>query len=184
MEENNVNVNNEGQQEEKTTYTAEEVAALLQSEADKRVTAALAKQKKKYEQKLSLSTLDEASRTEKEKDLRIQELTDKLAEMNTAQAKNEVMKVLSGRGLSPEFADIIAIGEDVEEAQGRIETLDKLFKKAVEAEVKKRLNSNTPKVGGAAPENLTKDDFKKMTLAQQAELYRRDRELYEKLCSK
>ena len=51
MEENtNVNVNenenNENQQQEAKTYTAEEVAKLIQAEADRRTNQALAKQKK------------------------------------------------------------------------------------------------------------------------------------------
>ena len=59
MEENtNVNVNenenNENQQQEAKTYTAEEVAKLIQAEADRRTNQALAKQKKEYEKKLSL----------------------------------------------------------------------------------------------------------------------------------
>lgn len=42
------------QEQETKTYTQEEVLKLLQSEADKRVNQALAKQKKEYEKKLSL----------------------------------------------------------------------------------------------------------------------------------
>lgn len=45
------------------------------------------------------------------------------------QAKSEVVKVLNERGLNPQFADILAIGEDTAEAQKKIETLDKLFKR-------------------------------------------------------
>ena len=51
MDENNVDTelqNNEGQEK---TYTQAEVDSLLQSEADRRVTSALAKQKKEYERK-------------------------------------------------------------------------------------------------------------------------------------
>lgn len=42
--------------EEVKTYTQDEVLALLQSETDKRVTAALKTQQKKYEKQLSLTT--------------------------------------------------------------------------------------------------------------------------------
>ena len=44
--------------QETKSFTYEEVMALLQSEGDKRVNQALAKQKKEYEKKLSLSKLD------------------------------------------------------------------------------------------------------------------------------
>ena len=48
-----------------------------------------------------------------------------------AQNKTEITKVLSARGLDARFADLIEIGDDVEEAQARIDSLDKLFKLAV-----------------------------------------------------
>jgi hypothetical protein len=90
------------------------------------------------------------------------------------------MKVLDARGLSASFADIIEIGEDIEEAQKRIETLDKLFKAAVADEVKKRLGSNTPKEAQRT-EPLTVDDFHKMNLTQRSNLYNTNPELYFKL---
>jgi hypothetical protein len=48
--------------------------------------------------------------------MKIQELEEKLKEFNTLQTKNEVIKVLNSRGLNPAFADLIAIGEDAEDA--------------------------------------------------------------------
>ena len=170
----------EGQEQPKS-YTQEEVAKLLQAEADKRVTAALAKQKKEYEKKLSLSSLDENQRATAEKDMRIQELQDKLNQYQILQNKNEVMKVLGARGLNPAFADLIAIGEDVEEAQARLDTLDKLFKDAVQTEVKKRLATGTPKVGAGSTDEMTADQFKKLSVAQQNEIYKRNPDLVKKL---
>lgn len=176
----NINVD-ETNQEEVKTYTQEQVAALLQSETDKRVNSALEKQKRQYEKKLSLSGLDEAQRTTAEKDMKIQELEERLKEFNILQTKNEVVKVLSARNLNPAFADIIAIGEDVEEAQTKIDTLDRLFKAAVAEEVRKKLNTGTPKVGTSVSEEMTKTQFKKLTLAQQSEIYKTNPELYKKL---
>ena len=70
----NVNVNGEdtgadtsAPGAEVKTYTQEEVLALLQSESDKRVTAALKKQQAKYEKQLSLSKLDGDEREKAEK---------------------------------------------------------------------------------------------------------------------
>ncbi|MBQ9913542.1 MAG: hypothetical protein IJO73_04870 [Clostridia bacterium] len=62
------------QEEVKQTYTQEEVLALIQSEADKRVSQALKTQQKKYEKQLSLSKLDGDERAKAEKDNRIAEL--------------------------------------------------------------------------------------------------------------
>lgn len=166
------------------TYTEEEVMGLLQKEADRRVTQALKKQKAEYEKKLSLSQLDADKRADAEKDMRIQELEDKLKNYAILENKNEIQKTLSGRGLDTAFADIITIGDDLDEAQERIETLDKLFKAAVAKEVKSRLGENSSKITtGNSTEALTKEQFKKLTLAQQAELYSSNKELYEKLTS-
>ena len=177
----NVELNNEGQQEQEVkTYTQDEVMDLLQRESDRRVTQALNKQKKEYEKKLSLSQLDANQREETEKDRRLAELEETVRNFQIIQNKNEVMKVLSARGLDAGFADIVEIGDDIAEAQQRIETLDKLFKKAVSDEVKKRLSGNAPKTGYETA-TLTKEDFDKMTIAQQAQLFQENPELYKKL---
>lgn len=175
------NVNETEEKEEQKTYSQEEVMKLLQSEADKRVSQALAKQKKEYEKKLSLSKLDEGERAKAEKDNRIAELEEQLKEFKVLQTKSEITKVLSARGLNTTFADLIEIGEDVEEAQKKIDALDKLFKKAVADEVKKRLAGNAPSNGGKGNEEITKEAFAKMTIAQQSRLYVEQPELYKKL---
>ena len=181
----NPNVDEQKEENQETkTYTQEEVLKLLQSATDKRVTQALAKQQKKYEKQLSLSNLDEVERTKAEKDMKIQELEEQLREYTVLQNKNEVIKVLTARKLNPAFADLIAIGDDLEEAQKKIETLDKLFKAAVQEEVKSRLAGGTPKTGLSTGDEITVEQFKKMTLAQQSELYKNNPELFRKLTGK
>ena len=170
---------------ETKTYTQEEVLALLQSETDKRVTAALKTQQKKFDKQLSLSKLDDNAREKAEKDARIQELEEMLRERDIANNKSELKSVLSARGLSAEFADIITISEDIEESQAKIDVLDKLFKAAVKNEVEKRLaaTGGTPK--GSANHNssgeITKEQFRKMSLTEQAKLSRDYPEIYKKL---
>ena len=189
MQENtNVNVNEEGQVtdnpatgEETKTYTADEVMALLQSESDKRVTAALKKQQAKYEKQLSLSKLDGDERAKAEKDNRIAELEEQLAQFQIERNKSELKSVLSSRGLSAEFADIIAINDDIEASQANIDKLDKLFKAAVKAEVEKRLAGNAPKGNGSAPAEITKESAMKMSMAQLQELEKQNPELFAKL---
>lgn len=190
MEDNkNVNVNGEGAgaagsatgAEEVKTYTQEEVLALLQSETDKRVTAALKTQQKKYEKQLSLSKLDGDERAKAEKDNRIAELEEQLAQFQIERNRSELKSVLSSRGLSAEFADIILINDDIEASQANIDKLDKLFKAAVKAEVEKRLAGNAPKGnGGSAPE-ITKESAKKMSMAELNELAIKNPELFSKL---
>lgn len=164
------------------TYTQEEVLALLQKETDKRVNQALAKQQKKFDKQLSLSQLDGDARKQAEKDNRIAELEEMVAQMKIAENRSELKSVLSTRGLSAEFADILAIGDDLEEAQAKIDKLDKLFKSAVKAEVEKRLAGNTPRGnGGTTSAEITKETAKKMSLAERQNLMNTNPDLYNKL---
>ena len=185
----NINVNGEATgnnvastQEEIKTYTSDEVMALLQSECDRRVQQALKTQAKKYEKQLSLSKLDGDEREKAEKDNRIAELEERLAQYEIEKNRSELKSVLSSRGLSAEFADIIVINDDIEASQANIDKLDKLFKKAVKDEIEKRLAGNAPKgnIGGASAE-YTKENAKKMSLAEMNKLAKTQPETFQKL---
>ena len=198
---NNNGTGTENQKNENTevkTYTQEEVLALLQSETDKRVSQALKTQQKKYEKQLSLSKLDGDEREKAEKDNRIAELEELVAQMNIDKNKSELKSVLSSRGrldktllssllflsifICAEFADLIAITDDIEESQAKIDALDKLFKAAVKAEVEKRLaaNGGAPRTSSTTGE-ITKETFKTMSLSQQSQIYKDNPELYKRL---
>ena len=189
MENENINTPEE-QKEEAKTYSEDELKTLLQKEGDRRVTEALRKKEreiKALEQRLanekSLSQLDEESRAAKEKEIRIAELEAQLKDFQTAQTKNEVMKVLGARGLSAEFADMLNIGTDTEEAQQLIDSFDKLFKKEVAREVKARLaeTSAVPQIADAMSGKMTKEQFNKLSLAEQQAMYNSDPELVRNL---
>lgn len=170
-------------QEEARTYTAEEVQALLQSEADKRVTAALKKQQAKYEKQLSLSKLDDEARAKAEKDARIEELEAQLQQYAVEKARSELKSVLSARGLSAEFADIISITDDTEENQATIDAFDKLFKANVKAEVERRLaaSGGAPKGNGSSISGeITQEMVRKMSIAELQELKNTKPEIYKK----
>jgi len=172
----------ETQEPETKTYTQEEVLALLQSEGDKRVTAALKKQQKHYEKQLSLSKLDGDERAKAEKDNCIAELEEQLAQFQIERNRSELKSVLSSRGLSAEFADIVNISDDIEASQANIDKLDKLFKAAVKAEVERRLAGsapagNTTVVSG----NVTKEQAMKMSVAELRELQKTHPEVYNNL---
>ena len=185
IENTSVETGAEGVQEQGKTYTQEEVLALIQSETDKRVSQALKTQKKKFDKQLSLSQLDGDEREKAEKDNRIAELEELLRERDIERNKSELKSVLSSRGLSAEFADIVSITDDIEASQANIDKLDKLFKNAVKAEVERRLASNAPKGNGSgAPTTITKENASKMTMAQRQALYNSNRELYNELFNK
>ena len=177
---NNTSVENEGTQQEEKMYTQDEVMKLIQAESDRRTNQALAKQKKEYEKKLSLSSLDEQQRKEAEAQMKIEELQSQLAQFQTEKNRSELKSVLSSRGLSAEFADIINISDDIEASQANIDKLDKLFKAAVKAEVEKRLAGNSPK-GNTSTTEITKETAKKMTMAELNELAEKQPEVFNKL---
>lgn len=190
MAEENININgteNNGTENNtapEVVFTDEQkalIAQMIQSESDRRTNQALAKQKKQYEQKLSLANLDGAEREKQENLNTIAELREQLAQFQVEKNKSELKSVLASRGLSAEFADIITIGEDLTEAQTNIDKLDKLFKNAVRAEVEKRLAGNTPARGAMNTEALTKETARKMTIAEMNELAQRDPETFKKL---
>ena len=184
LETTNTNVSEQDVQtttenEQVKTYTEEEVLKLIQSESDKRVTEALKKQNRKHEKELSLSRLDGDEREKAEKDNRIAELEEKLAQFEVEKNKSELKSVLASRGLSAEFADIINITDDIAASQANIDKLDKMFKAAVKAEVEKRLAGNVPKGnGGKEAAEITKETAKKMSLAELNELLIKDPEKY------
>lgn len=163
------------------TYTQEEVLKLLQSETDKRVSQALKTQQKKYEKELSLSKLDGSEREKAEKDNRIAELEEQLAQYQVERNKSELKSVLATRGLSAEFADIININDDIEASQANIDKLDKLFKAAVKAEVEKRLSGSAPKGRVTETQEITKENAKNMSLAELNHLLETNPEAYNKL---
>ena len=106
--------------------------------------------------------------------------------MNTERNRSELKSVLSSRGLSAEFADIIVINDDIEGSQANIDKLDKLFKAAVKAEVEKRIAGNAPRGNGGNISNseITPEQFKTMPLSQRAALSQSNPELYKKLTTR
>lgn len=166
--EENINNNTETQETETKTYTEDEVLALIQSETDKRVSQALNTQKKKYEKQISLSKLDDEAREKAEKDDRIAELEQKLAQMTIESNRSELKSTLGARGLDPRFADLLNITDNPEDNQKVISDFDKIWKAAINAEIKKRISSNSPKHNSTSPSEMTKESYNKMSLSEQS----------------
>ena len=166
------------------TYTESEVQALLQREADRRVSSALNKQKKEFEKQVAesekLKSMDEKQRQEYEYNQKLQELEAREKEFNIAQNKLEATKVMANRGLPIEFVDYI-VAEDAETMMENITTFERAFKSAVADAVAEKVASHATKGGTAKQTGLTKEEFKKMSLSQQAEIYRTNPELYKQI---
>lgn len=158
-----------------------EVMQMIQSEADRRVNAALAKQKKEFDKQMSLSGLDEQQRALTERDNTIEELNERIRALTIRDNKAELVKTLANRGLPVEFADVIEVGEDAQEAQKKVEALDTAFKQAVERAVAQRLSGSAPGRGAARTATMTKDQImairdhgeRQKAIAENMELFRK-----------
>lgn len=159
------------------TYTEDEVMKLIASETDRRVSQALKTNDKKWQKQLSLANLDENEKAKAERDNRIAELEEQLAAYAIEKNRSEIKSVLSSRGLSAEFADLIQITDDIEASQSNISKFDRLFKAAVKAEVEKRLAGSAPKGNDVSGDKLTKEKFMKLSFADQARLLQTNPEL-------
>ena len=155
------------EQESSKKYTEEEVLELVKKETEKAKKDA----EKKFQKQMSLSKLDGDERERAEKDDRIAELEAQLAEFRIEKNKSELKSTLAARGLDAQFADLLNICDDTQENQKLISDFDKLFKRAVNAEVEKRIsgtnikgNNSTNKDNGA----MTVEKFNKMSIAEQS----------------
>lgn len=175
----------EQQTEEKATFTKEYVASLVASEIQKALDKQNKKNEKEAKKQRSLENLDEEQRAKAMQEQRIAELEEEVAKHRLLSTKNEIAKVLDKRGLSIELVDFVVTTDDEDECIEKIETLEKIFKQMVKDEVNKRLKSTAPKNANTQKETvLTKETFKKMTLAEQQQLYVTNKELYEELSKK
>lgn len=166
------------------TYTESEVQALLQREGDRRVSSALNKQKKEFEKQVAesekLKAMDENQRKEYEYSQKLQELEAREREFAIAQNKLEATKVLANRELPIEFVDYI-VAEDADTMMENITTFERAFKSAVADAVAKKIASPAPKNGSAKQTGMTKEEFRKLNVAQQTEIYRTNPELYNQM---
>lgn len=193
MEENMNNSTNETtettgaeQSNETKTYTQEELDALLQQETDRRVTAALKKQQKKFEAEQSeaakLATMNEEQKKEFEFNKKVAELEEKERQFNIMQNKLSATKVMQERSLPIAFVDYI-VAEDAETMMDNINQFEKAWKAAIADAVTARLgaDSTTPKSKTVSQTGLSSEEFKKLSVAQQAEIYKTNPELYKQL---
>lgn len=187
--EQNTNTQTEtgAENQETKTYTQEEVDKLLQQETDRRVTSALKKQQQKFDTERAeaekLRDMDEAQKKEYEFQKRVAELEKKEKEFALTQNKLSASKVLADRGLPVQFVDYI-VAEEAETMMTNINEFEKAWKAAITDAVNARLSTTPPKGGSSAQTGLTKEQFSKLSVAQQAEIYKTNPELYKTLTAR
>lgn len=166
------------------TYTQEEVDKLLQAETDRRVTSALQKQAHKFQLEKAeaekLRDMDEAQKKEYAYNKKVEELAARERDFNLAQNKLEASKVMSEHDLPISFVDYI-VAEDATTMMENINSFEKIWKAAINEAVTQRLAQPAPKSSTSVAGGITKEQFHKMSLQQQAEIYRTQPELYKQL---
>lgn len=174
----------QGQEEAKETYTREEVEALLQAEADRRVAQALKKNERKTEKRIKeaerLAAMNEEERYSYEIEQREKAIAEKEAALRIQENKVEALKIMGEKGVPASLVDFI-VREDADDTLANINLFDKEIKKAVAEEVKKRLGGSAPGTGAGGAMDVTPEAYKKMSIADRAALYQTNKELYEKL---
>ena len=113
--------------------------------------------------------------------MKFKELQEQLQQYKLADTKNQIIQVLSSRGLDTNLADFIVTSDDVDECQNKIDKLDKIIKNAVKIEVEKRINSDTPRKNIGINESFTKKDFDNLTFSQQMKLTKENPDIIAKL---
>ena len=186
MENTNVNVNEtvenkaEGGAVEVDTVEVKEEKTFTQAELDKILNKKFAQWQKKTEE-AKIEAERKAKLTEAEK------LAEERKEFEAIRKQfeyekrvNSTSKALASNNLPVEFADFL-IAEDDEATTQRVDLFKNAFNEAVEKLVNERLKGSVPKVGTSTKKEITKEQFKKMDLAQRQKLFMENKELYNKL---
>lgn len=166
------------------TYTQAEVEALLQSEADKRVSAALKKQERKNQERIKeaekLAKMNETEKFQYELEQREKAIAEKEKALALAENKNAASKILADKGIDLALVDFV-VADDAETMKANISLLDRAFKESVKKEVEKRLSSNSPKINLPTNENITREQAKKMGIMERQKLLDNNPSLYKEL---
>ena len=180
------NVENTETNNEKT-YTEAEVQALLQSEADRRVSSALKKQEARFNEKMKesekLARMNEQEKFQYQLEQREKELAERERQLSLSENKASAMKVLADKGLNVGLVDFV-VTDDAETMKANIDLLERAFKASVKAEVEKRLSSSTPKKNFVDSDEMTKDKFLKLSLMEQQKLLNENPNLKDLLINK
>ena len=174
---NNV-VNNEVQ--ENTDVEVKEVKTFTQDELDKILNKKFAQWQKKTEQAKAeaerKAKLTEAEKLAEER----KEFEAMKKQFEYEQRVNSTSKVLASNNLPIEFADFL-IAENDEATTQRVDLFKNAFNEALEKALNERLRGSVPKVSTGKALEISKEEFKKMSLAKQAELKLTKPNLYKEL---
>lgn len=166
--------------EEIKTFTEEEVQKMIQAEADKRVNQALdkkqaqwqAEQEAKIAEEKRQAQLSEEEKWQEKFKAQVQQFESERQEFQQAKLKAETLELLSNEGLPTSFVSFV-MGTDSETTQANIQSFKQTWIENLQAEVNDRLKGKTPTVSNAS-NNMTKEEFNKMTYQQKQEVLERN----------
>lgn len=123
MDENKVTTQ-EVNEETPKTYTEDEVARMIQAEADKRVNQALQKQQKKFDEAQKLSQMNADEKRDYEYNQRLAELEKKEQALQKREMEAEISRLLAERNL-PVAAGKFLVTLDAETAKANVDAFEK-----------------------------------------------------------
>lgn len=175
-----------------TTLTLDDVLKAdkaKQAEFDRRVTKALETAKSKWAEEEAakleavkteaekLAKMNAEQKAEHERLKRDKELADREALLTLRELRAEAAGTLAEKGLPKELIDSVNF-KDADSCKKSIESLETVWRAAVQSGVEERLKGKTPTVTG---ETKVAGDPKTMNYQQRAELYSKDPAAYRKL---
>ena len=165
---------------EAKTFTAEE----MQAEIDRRVTQAMKTAERKANARVKeaekLAKMNEQQRYEYELQAREKAIAEKEQALALAENKATAAEVLTGKGISAKLVNFV-VAEDADTMMDNINLLEAEFKASVKAEVERRLSTSTPKKNLPTDKAITQQEFRNLSLTQQAEIWRNNPDLYNQL---
>lgn len=189
--ENQENINVDEVEVETTETENKEVETkeklFSQDEVNDIINKKFAQWKKKEEeakkQAEELAKLSEQDKAKKLLEIKEKELEEREKALENEKLLNETTKQLAAKNLPIEFAELLK-GNDAESTFNNIKIFEEKFNKALEIQVVERLKGNAPKANikdSSKVSAITKEDFKKMNMAQRIKLRNDNPTLYEEL---
>lgn len=154
----------------------------MESYADQRVTGALSKKEKEYQDKLAEQEKKANMTVEELQEEKLRELAERENQLKQYELKLSKLDYFKEKGYDIELLDFVG-GTDEEEIKSNSDKLIQIVNKAVERVVQDRLKKDAyvPPTGGDANNSITKEDFAKMSYQDRAKIATEEPELYKEL---
>ena len=169
---------------EVATETKEEIIekSFTQEDIDRIINRTIAKERKKADEdkqeaeKLAKMSAEEKAKHEFEKQKL--EFEEKLKSFEKKELELQITKELSSKNLPTEFSKYL-LGNDAESSLENIKEFEVLFNNALDKHTHEKLKGSTPKIGQVVQGGgITKEQFKKMNIAERNNLAQSNIELY------